>query len=106
MHSHSSYSTARKLPLHEPMRAQSYMHRTPTKPGFLSIDDLVTDQGELAICFEFDHQTQTAAIEACTTLVPDTKPANIAVAYFTLCDSDSPSFDSYFLSDTRLEDNQ
>ncbi len=88
------------------MWAQSYMCRTPAKPGFLSIDDLVTDQGELAIRFEFDHQTQTTAIEACATLVPDTKPADIVVAYFMLCDSDSPSFDSYFLSDTRLKDNQ
>src|SRR5258707_12163124 len=106
MHSHSSYSTAQKLLLHELMRAQSYMRHTPAKPGFLSIDDLVTDQGELAIRFKFDHQTQTATIEACATLIPNTKPTDIAAAYFTLCDSDSPSFNSYFLSDTHLKDNQ
>src|SRR5258708_39225908 len=104
MHSHSSYSIAWKLLLHKLTWAQSYVCHTPAKPGFLSIDDLVTNQGELTIHFKFDHQTQTATIKVCTTLVPDTKPTNIMAAYFTLCNSDSPSFNSYFLSDTHLED--
>ena len=81
------------------IQAQPYVCRTPTKPGFLSIDDLVTNQGELTIHLEFDHQTQTTAIKACATLIPDTKPTDIVVAYFMLCDSD-------FLSNTCLEDTQ
>ncbi len=67
---------------------------------------MVPNQGELAIRLEFNHQTQTTTIEACAPLISDTKPADITAAYFTLCDSDSPSFNSYFLSDTPIEDTQ
>src|SRR5258707_4928039 len=106
MHSYHSYSIAQKFLLHKLTQAQPYVCHTPTKPGFLSIDDLVTDQGELTIHLEFDHQTQTTAIKACATLIPDTKPTDIVVAYFMLCDSATPSFDSDFLSNTCLEDTQ
>ena len=72
----------------------------PKGIGFLSIDDLVEDQGELALTIEYDSTTQTTLIEACAPLADDTTQGDIAAAYVSLCDSASPSFSSLFLSST------
>ena len=64
----------------------------------MSIDDLVEDQGELALTIEYDSTTQTASIEACAPLADDTMQGDIAAAYVSLCDLASPSFSSLFLS--------
>ena len=64
----------------------------------MSIDDLVKDQGELALTIEYDSTTQTTSIEACAPLADDTMQGDIAAAYVSLCDSASPRFSSLFLS--------
>jgi hypothetical protein len=67
----------------------------------LSIDDLVDDQGELALALEFDNKTQEASLEACATLHKDTSPTNIAAAYVSLCDSEAPAFNTLFLANSH-----
>jgi hypothetical protein len=66
----------------------------------LSIDDLIEDQGELALTIDYDSTTQTASLEACAILPHNTTQDEIAAAYVSLCDSDSSSFASLFLSDS------
>ena len=65
-------------------------------PGFLSIDDLADSQGELALSFEFDSNTQDLYIDACAPLPQDTTQNDIAAAYISLCTSDSPPFSNFF----------
>ena len=72
----------------------------PKRIRFLSIDDLVKDQGELTLTIEYDLTTQAASIEACAPLADDTTQGDIAAAYVSLCDSASSSFSSLFLSST------
>jgi hypothetical protein len=66
--------------------------------GFLSIDDLAASQGELGLCLEFNHYTNILSLEACTPLPEDTQKEDLAAAYLSLCDLDSPPFHSLFLS--------
>ena len=67
--------------------------------GFLSIDDLVNDQGEIALTIEYDSATQNALVEACVPLEDNTTQDNIMAAYISLCDLASPTFTSFFLLD-------
>ena len=43
------------------------------------------------------------SIEACAQLPPNTKPADLAAAYFSLCDTDTPALSSFFLADIRIQ---
>ena len=69
--------------------------------GFLSIEDLADSQGELAISLDFNSDTQALSIEACAPLPQNTTQNDIAAAYLSLCNSDSPLFSNFFLSDTQ-----
>jgi hypothetical protein len=60
--------------------------------GFLSIDDLVEDQGELALSIDYDLANHTALVEACAILPDNTMQDEIAAAYVSLCDSNSTCF--------------
>ena len=64
--------------------------------GFLSIDDLANNQGELVITIENDSEHDTLYIEACAQLPENATRNNIAAAYISLCSDDSPAFDSFF----------
>jgi hypothetical protein len=64
--------------------------------GFLSFDDLAASQGELAISMEYDSSTEKAHIEACAQLPDTPKTADVAAAYLTLCNFESPTLDSFF----------
>jgi hypothetical protein len=66
----------------------------------LSIDDLVEDQGELALSIDYDSANHTTSVEACAILPDNTTQDEIAVAYVSLCDSNSTCFDSLFLADS------
>jgi hypothetical protein len=66
---------------------------------FLSINDLVEDQGELALSIDYDLANHTASVEACAILPDNTTQEEIAAAYVSLCDSNSACFDSLFLTD-------
>ena len=55
-----------------------------TSLGFLSIEDLVPHQGELAITLALDEDTQQASVEAFLLLVADTTQEDIAAAYISL----------------------
>ena len=68
--------------------------------GFLSIDDLASGQGELAISLEYDPVSADISIEAYAPLPQDTRPIDIAAAYLSLCHSDAPSLRDFFHSDT------
>jgi len=68
--------------------------------GFLSIEDLADSQGELTICVEYNSANDSMFIEACTPLPQNSKCANVAAAYLSLCDSEASLFNSFFLSDT------
>jgi len=71
----------------------------------LSLDDLASGQGELALCLEFDPDTQTLSLETCAPLPEDTRKEDLAAAYFSLCDIDSPSFHSFFHSEPPTIDD-
>ena len=64
--------------------------------GFLSIDDLANNQGELVITIENDSEHDTLYIEACVQLPENATRNDIAAAYISLCSDDSPAFDSFF----------
>jgi len=68
----------------------------PHCDGFLSIDELVNNQGELALILEFDHTLNVINIEACTQLPADATQKELAATYFLLCDSDSPTLSPFF----------
>ncbi|KAF8259481.1 hypothetical protein EI94DRAFT_1813265 [Lactarius quietus] len=85
-----------QLPLCQ--KAQSLQEDIGTSLGFLSIEDLVKDQGELTITLDFDSDTNQTLIEACAPLVADTTQQDIAAAYISLCDADSSNFHSLFLA--------
>jgi hypothetical protein len=65
----------------------------------LSINDLVEDQGELALSIDYDLANHTALLEACAILPDNTTQDKIAAAYVSLCDLNSACFDSLFLAD-------
>jgi hypothetical protein len=67
-----------------------------TRTGFLSIDDLVNNQGELALTVEFDSSNQELSIAACTQLLTNTTHKDLAAAYLSLCTSDLPAFCAHF----------
>ena len=67
--------------------------------GFLSINEFADGQGDLALSLEYDSTSQHLSIEACVPLPQDTKPADLAAAYLSLCDLDSSSLSSFFTSD-------
>ena len=66
----------------------------------MSIDDLVDDQGELALTIEYDALDQRASAEACAVLPKDTTPSNLAAAYISLCDTDLEVFDKLYCPDS------
>jgi hypothetical protein len=68
--------------------------------GFLSINDLVEDQGELTLSIDYDSANHTTSVEACAILPDNTTQDEITAAYVSLCDSNSTCFDSLFLADS------
>jgi hypothetical protein len=68
--------------------------------GFLSINELVNDQGELALTIDYDLANHTTTLEACAILLDNTLQGEITVAYVSLCDLDSACFDSLFLANS------
>ena len=73
------------------------MLRAPSATvGFLSIDDLANNQGELAITIENNSEHDTLYIEACVQLPENATCNDIVAAYISLCSNDSPTFDSFF----------
>jgi hypothetical protein len=71
----------------------------------LSLEDLASGQGELAISVEFDPDTQSLSLEACAPLPNDTQQDDIAAAYLSLCDIDSAPFHSLLLADPIILDH-
>jgi hypothetical protein len=67
---------------------------------FLSIDELVDNQGELALTIDYDLTNHTTLLEACAILLDNTLQGEIAAAYVSLCDLDSTCFNSLFLADS------
>jgi hypothetical protein len=66
----------------------------------LSIDDLVDDQGELALTIEYDAVDHHASVEVCAVLPKDTMRSDLAAAYVSLCNLDLELFDDLFLRDS------
>ena len=64
---------------------------------FLSINDLVNNQGELTLMLEFDSSNQHMCIEACAQLPADATQQNIAATYISLCSDDLPAFSALYL---------
>src|ERR1700761_9499191 len=64
--------------------------------GFLSIDDLVNNQGELALMLEFDSSNQHMCIEACAQLPADATQQNIVAMYISLCSDNLPAFSALY----------
>ena len=65
---------------------------------------MASGQGELAICVEFDPDTQSLSLESCAPLPDDTQHNDIAAAYLSLCDIDSAPLHSLLLSDSIILD--
>jgi hypothetical protein len=66
----------------------------------LSIDDLVDNQGELALTIKYNAVDHHASAEACAVLPKDTTRSDLAAAYVSLCDLDLELFDDLFLRDS------
>ena len=64
---------------------------------------MASGQGELALCLDFDSNTQHLSIEACAPLPTDTRQEDLAAAYFSLCDLESLPFHNSFLSEISLD---
>jgi len=64
----------------------------------LSIEDLVPHQGELTITLEFDPSEKQVSVEACAPLPANTMQQEIAAAYISLCDAETPIFNLSSLS--------
>ena len=69
----------------------------------MSFDELADGQGELAISMEYNSTSQHLSIEAYVPLPQDTKPQDVAAAYLSLCDSNSPALSTYFVSDSHTQ---
>jgi glycine cleavage system regulatory protein len=67
-----------------------------TTTGFLSIDDLANNQGELAITLEYNSSNQQVHIEACAQLPTNTTHKDLTAAYLSLCTEDTPALTAYF----------
>ena len=63
---------------------------------------MTNHQGELALSLEYQHDTQEISVEACALLPSNPKAADLAAAYFTLCDSDTQALNNFFLADIRI----
>src|SRR6266702_635247 len=66
----------------------------PTKAGFLSINDLVNNQGELTVTLDYNSSNSQVYIEACVQLPANATRKDLAAAYLSLCNNDAPVFSS------------
>jgi hypothetical protein len=66
------------------------------KARVFKFNDLVNNQGELALTMEFDSSNQDLFIVACMQLPTNMMCKDLATAYLSLCTSDSPIFCSHF----------
>ena len=55
----------------------------------------MNNQGELAIALEYDSENNNMYIEACAQLLADTTQKELAAAYISLCQEDTPIFSSF-----------
>ena len=93
----------RKLWLRRPMCDHRQKGPSPVR-GFLSIDDLASNQGELAISVEYNSINDEIAIDACAPLPQYPRPTNIAATYLSLCDSNGPQlFNQFFCSISKSD---
>ena len=61
------------------------MHRSP-KPGFLRFEDLINDQGDIALIIETDPTSpDTPKILSFSCLLPSPSQLDIALCYFEAC---------------------
>jgi hypothetical protein len=67
----------------------------------LSLDDLASGQGELALSLDYDSDSELLYIDACAPLPDDTQQNDLAAAYLSLCDLDFPHMRSFFFSNNR-----
>ena len=72
------------------------------QPGFLRFYELANSQEDLALSMEYDSTSHQLSLEACTPLPNDTKPIDIAVAYFSLYNSDSTSLSFFFAHHSNI----
>jgi hypothetical protein len=72
------------------------VHAYPPATGFLSIDDLANNQGELAVTLEYNSSNQQVHIEACTQLPTNVMCKDLAATYLSLCTEDTPALAAYF----------
>src|SRR6266702_5251975 len=70
----------------------------PTKAGFLSINDLVNNQGELTVTLDYNSSNSQVYIEACVQLLANATRKDLAATYLSLCNNDAPVFSSLFSS--------
>ena len=66
----------------------------------MSLDDLASSQGELALSLDYDSDSEFLSIEACAPLPQDTQRNDLAVAYISLCDLDFPPMHSILFSNS------
>ena len=66
----------------------------------MKFEELVPDQGELAFAMEFNQTNEQITVQAYAPLPQHTNPPDIAAAYFTLCDSNTPALRDLFFLDT------
>jgi hypothetical protein len=71
-------------------------------PGFLSFEDLAEGQGELALSLEYDTDTKDLSIATYAPLPNDTQTDDIAAAYLSLCNTNTPLLHNFFLSKSKL----
>ena len=71
----------------------------------MSLNDLASSQGELALSLDYNSDSDSLFIEACTPLPEDTRKNDLAAAYLSLCDLDSPNMLSILFSNFRTMNN-
>ena len=63
------------------------MHLLPVT-GFLRLEDLINDQGDVALVVEYDNEFPTSSmITAFSEILPSPSPTDISLCYFEACDT-------------------
>ena len=78
-----------------PLCRETHPHSN-TECGFLSINDLVNNQGELALTLEFNSSNHQMCIEACAQLPANATRQNLAAVYISLCSDNLLIFNSLY----------
>src|ERR1700723_4357500 len=78
-------------------------HYQMLKLGFSQFDDLITDQGDIAIIVSFDQNLENPSLEAYTTIPPSNISNPVVPVYPSACDITSESFLSDCINITTQE---